>query len=64
MKTGFTPWSELLEHTLEYQHAACFALGCVEREHRLTLDAWMACWARAPLVWWPAAAGAQPHPER
>jgi len=51
MRTGFTPWSDLiLEHALPYQRAACFVLASLEREHRLNLDAWMAHWLQAPLA--------------
>ncbi len=53
MKTGFTPWSEaMLEDSMRCQRAACFALGCLEREHRLNLDALTAYWAHASMVWW------------
>jgi hypothetical protein len=50
---GFMPWSEvLLEDVLRYQRAACFALGCLEREHRLNVEALMAYWTGASLAWW------------
>jgi hypothetical protein len=53
MKTGFIPWSEVvLEDALRYQRAACFTLGCLEREHRLNVDALMAYWAHAAVAWW------------
>jgi len=53
MKSGFTPWSEvMLEDTMRRQRAACFALGCLEREHRLNVDALLAYWVRASLAWW------------
>jgi len=53
MKIALNPWSEaVLEDTLRCQRAACFALGCLEREHRLNVDALMAYWAEAPLAWW------------
>jgi hypothetical protein len=53
MKNGFTPWSEVvLEDTLRCERVACFALGCLEREHRLNVDALMAYWVRASLAWW------------
>jgi hypothetical protein len=53
MKTGLMPWSNvMLAHALRYQHATCFALGCIEREHRLNVNAWLAHWAQAPVAWW------------
>jgi len=53
MKSGFTPWSEvMLEDTMRRQRAACFALGCLEREHRLNVDALLAYWVRASSAWW------------
>ena len=53
MKTAVTPWSGvMLESALQCQRAACFALGCLEREHRLNLDALMAYWTSAAVVWW------------
>jgi hypothetical protein len=53
MKSGFTPWSEvMLEDALRCERAACFALGCLEREHRLNVDALVAYWVRASLAWW------------
>jgi hypothetical protein len=62
MRTGFTPWSDLiLEHALPYQRAACFVLASLEREHRLNLDAWMAHWLQAPLAWWPPLPARRPH---
>ena len=53
MKTVFTPWSEaILEDSMRLQRAACFALECLEREHRLNVHAMTAYWAHASLVWW------------
>lgn len=53
MKTGFTPWSEaVLEDALRGQRAACFALGCIEREHRLNVEALVAYWVQASFAWW------------
>ena len=53
MKTGFTPWSEaMLEDLMRLQRAACFSLGCIEREQRLNLHALATHWAHASLVWW------------
>ena len=53
MKTGFTPRSEaILEDSMRLQRAACFALGCLEREHKLNVHALTAYWVHASLVWW------------
>ena len=53
MKNGLVLWSDLLhEHALPVQRAAWFTLGCIEREHRLNLDAWTRYWLRASLASW------------
>ena len=53
MKNGMVLWSDLLQqHALPVQRVAWFALGCIEREHRLNLDAWTGYWLRASLAPW------------
>ena len=53
MKTGFIPWPQVvLEDALRLERAACFAVGCVEREHRLNVDALLEYWAGASLAFW------------
>ena len=65
MKTGFTPWSDLLlEHALPYQRAACIALASLEREHRLNIDALMAYWLRSPVAWCAPLSARGPHGTR
>ena len=42
------PWIELtLREAQRCHHLAWFLYGCVEREHRLNLDACMAWWIQA-----------------
>jgi hypothetical protein len=50
MSTGFVPWADAaLEQLQSYQGAAFFVLGCIEREHRLNLDALVAYWLCGPM---------------
>jgi hypothetical protein len=63
-KTRVTPWSDNVhEDALRVQRAACFALGCLEREHRLNVDALVASWMQASTTWWKPAASRAHAPQ-
>lgn len=52
MRTGFTPWTDVvLAQALPYQRVAAFVLVSIEREHRLNLEALSAYWIRAVMSW-------------
>jgi hypothetical protein len=52
MKTGFIPWTDVvLAQVQPHQRIAWFILGCIEREHRLNLEALSAYWLRASTNW-------------
>lgn len=47
MNTPITPWIDLMLHQAQRcHHLAWFLLGCLEREHVLNVDAFVAWWAR------------------
>jgi hypothetical protein len=41
----------MLAQAQPYQRVAWFVFECIEREHRLNLDALSAYWLGAPLAW-------------
>lgn len=48
MNAPAIPWVQLmLQQTRRCHHLAWFLYGCVEREHRLNVDAYVIWWARA-----------------
>lgn len=52
MKTGFTPWCDLVvQHALPVHRAAWFALGCLEREHWLNLQSLASYCTRVSMAW-------------
>ena len=52
MRTSIIPWTDVvLAQARPYYRAAWFVFGCIEREHRLNLDALSAYWLRASMTW-------------
>lgn len=52
-----TPWIDRMIHQAQRSHhLACFIYGCIEREHRLSVDTFVAWWVRGvALRAWPCA---------
>jgi len=47
MNTPSTPWIDLtLQQAQRWHHLAWFLYGCLEREHVLNVDAFVAWWMR------------------
>jgi hypothetical protein len=52
MKTGFIPWTDVVfDQVQAHQRVAWFIVGCIEREHRLNLEALSRYWLGASTNW-------------